>query len=75
MQKNFYEYWNSSELKGLNVSQGFKELVVRMLAYKPDERPTINDILQNEWMREIDNQIGEVEQELSNELHQREANI
>ena len=75
MQKNFYEYWNSSELKGLNVSQGFRELVVRMLAYKPDERPTINDILQNEWMREIDNQIGEVEQELSNELHQREANI
>ena len=46
-----------------------------MLAYKPDERPTINDILQNEWMREIDNQIGEVEQELSNELHKREANL
>ena len=46
-----------------------------MLAYKPDERPTINDILQNEWMREIDNQIDEVEQELSNELHKREANL
>ena len=46
-----------------------------MLAYKPDERPTIKDILQNEWIREIDNQIGEVEQELSNELHQREANL
>lgn len=75
IEKNYVQYWNSEAFSELNLSQDFKDLVVRMLAFDPNERPTIDEILQSTWMQGINNQIEAVEQEVSNELHQRDATL
>ena len=36
-------------------SHNFKNLFVRMVAYDPNERPTIEQILFDVWMEEINN--------------------
>ena len=73
IEKNYEQYWNSVVFSELNLSQDFKDLVLRMLAFEPNERPTIDEILQSQWMQEINNQFEAVEQEVSNELDQRDA--
>ena len=64
---------------GLNLSDNFKNLFVRMIAYKPEERPTINAILNDAWMQEINNlnadQIHNLENQVIQELQIREAEI
>ena len=50
-----------------------------MVAFNPNERPTIDEILNDEWMQEINNlnavQIDNLENEVRNEFHNREAQI
>ena len=78
-QQNYAEYWNSPAFAQLNLSNNFKNLFVRMVAFNPNERPTINEILNDEWMQEINNlnavQIDNLENEVRNEFHNREAQI
>ena len=74
-EKKYEQYWNLKEFNGLNLSHEFKNLVIKMLAFNPNERPTIDEILQSAWMQEINNQIEAVEQEVSNELHQRDTEL
>ena len=72
----FDEYWQNDSFNGLNLSQSFKNLFVRMVAYNPNERPSIDQILNDEWMQEINNlnadQMNGLENELRQELHNRE---
>ena len=79
MIKQFDKYWNLISSSNLNLTQKFKELYVKMVAYKPIERPTINEILSDAWMQEINNlnneELNALENELRNELHNREAQI
>ena len=35
-----------------HLSSGFKDLITRLLAYDPSERPTIDEIRSHSWMRE-----------------------
>ena len=74
--KKYQEYWNSETIRKLNLSDSFKNLFVKMVAYKPNERPSIDDILNDEWMQEINNlnaeQINVLENELRQEFHNRE---
>ena len=74
-EKKYEQYWNLKEFNGLNLSHEFKNLVIKMLAFNPNERPTIDEILQSPWLQEINNQIEAVEQEVSNELHQRDTEL
>ena len=78
-QQNYAEYWNSPAFAQLNLSNNFKNLFVRMVAFNPNERPTIDEILNDEWMQEINNlnavQIDNLENEVRNEFHNREAQI
>ena len=50
-----------------------------MVAYDPNERPTIEEILSSQWMNEITNlsqdELNTLEQEIRTELHNREAAI
>ena len=50
-----------------------------MVAFNPNERPTIDEILNDEWMQEINNlnavQIDNLENEVRNEFHNREAHM
>jgi len=79
MIKNYEKYWNSNEFIGLDLSQNFKDLVVRMLAYDPNQRPTIGEILQSNWMQEVmtinNDQMQELEHEVNKELDNRYQKI
>ena len=73
------DYWNSGPLHNINPSNEFKNLFIRMVAHNPLQRPTIDEILNDPWMQEINNlnnvQLDALENELRNELHNREAQI
>jgi len=51
--QNHAQYWEI--LNDLNLSQSFKNLFVNMVAPNPGQRPTIDQILNDEWMQEINN--------------------
>ena len=73
------DYWNSGPFHNINPSNEFKNLFIRMVAHNPLQRPTIDEILNDPWMQEINNlnndEINALEHELRNELHNREAQI
>ena len=72
-------FWKIIPLNGLNLSQSFKDLFIRMVAYNPNKRPTINQILNDKWMNEINNlnneQIIALENEVRQEFNNRQAKI
>ena len=76
--KNYEEFWDEINYSNL-LSQSFKNLFVKMIAFNPDERPTIDQILNYEWMKEINNlsedQKNALDDELKKELQKREAKL
>ena len=71
------KYWNMRAKEKINPSNEFKDLFIRMVAYDPLQRPTITQILNDPWMKELndlnDNELNDLENELRNELHNRET--
>ena len=63
----------------MHLSNSFKELFLRMVAYNPNERPTIEEILNSEWMQDIKNlnpeQMENLENEVREEFKNREIQI
>lgn len=58
IKKNFEEYWEEigkiyGEEKVNKISQEFKKLYFNMVAYTPNERPSVPDILNDEWFRDL----------------------
>ena len=78
IRHEYEKYWNNAQ-KHLNLSESFKKLFVRMVAYNPNERPLIDQILNDEWMKEINNlndeQMNALENEVIIDLQKREAEI
>ena len=86
MQDNLYrliilhqyiEYWERiHENIPLNVSQEFRDLFLSLVAFDPNERSTIDQILNSPWMTEINNlneqQINNLENEVRQEFINRE---
>jgi serine/threonine protein kinase len=69
-------YWKLLEKStGINFSSEFKKLFIKLVAINPKERPTIEEIINDEWMKEInnlsENELKNYEQELINELKSR----
>ena len=60
-EKNYTEYWkiHPYDLKN-DLSESFKKLFVKMVAYEPEERPNIPEILNSDWMNDINN-LNEIE--------------
>ena len=58
------------------MSKEFKNLFIRMVAYNPKERPTIEEIYNDEWMKEINDlnekEFEKYEKDLIKELRARE---
>ena len=56
-EKKYEEYWKLiKDIKGIdNLSEKFKNLFLKMVAYNPDERLTIEQIRKDEFMAEIVN--------------------
>ena len=75
MNHHFDIYWKLVDEYNLNLSQSFKDLYMRMVAFEPKKRPTIEEILNSEWMQEINNlneaQLNALENEIRQELHFR----
>ena len=78
-QNNIVQFWNLPKFQGLNLSQGFKDLFIRMVSNNPNQRPTIDQILNDPWMQEINNlneqELATLENEIKQEFHNREAQI
>ena len=72
-------YWNWGQSYNINPSKEFKNLFIRMVTHNPQQRPTIDEILNDAWMQEINNlnneELNALENELRNELHNRKAQI
>ena len=72
--KQYDRYWdlieNTFHINNLNKS--FKDLFVKMVAYNPDERPSIEDIKNDEWLKEIrmanEEELGNLHAKLIQEL-------
>ena len=70
--KNYQVYWNNIQSiipKCSDLSEEFKDLYLRMVSYNPMKRPRINEILNDPWMKEI----NEMNEEQLNELNQEIA--
>ena len=55
--KQYKQYWEilETKFKITIVSEAFKNLYLKMVAYDPEERPSIDDIKKDEWMQDIIN--------------------
>ena len=62
-------YWDSIKKQiTREFSKEFKELYLKMVAFIPSKRPSIEEILNSEWMREINNLNEEEEKKLESEV-------
>ena len=55
--KKYHLYWEILDNNfGIDsLSGNFKKLFVKMVAYDPKERPTIEQIKQDEWLKDVIN--------------------
>ena len=76
-EKNYWETLKEKQIEGL--SPEFKDLFFKMVAYKPNERPSLNEILNHSWMKEVTNLNKEeyikYEEDLISELKKRKENL
>ena len=79
MLRNYDGYWHNQRFQNLNLSNNFKDLYLRMVSFEPNERPTIEEILNSSWLQDINNlnqqQILDLENEIIQEFQNREAQI
>ena len=78
--QHFDYYWQQIDnFFSFNLSQNFKNLFLRMVSPNPAQRPTIDQILNDPWMQEINNLDNEkrnaLENEVRNEFQIREKQI
>ena len=78
MTNHIGQYWkllnNVANINGL--SDSFQQLYTKMVSFRPQERPSIEDILNSEWMMEIrdlnNQQMTDLENEIRQEFLKRE---
>ena len=72
-------YWQLVLPQNLNLSESFKNLFLRMVDFDPNGRLTIEQILNDEWMQEINNLSAEdmniLENEVRHELDNRRNHV
>ena len=77
--RNYQAYWNRVEGQLGHISQELKSLYQKMICFNPDERPTIEEIFQDPWMREItnmnDEQLKQLEKEVYLDFMEREQKV
>jgi len=85
--ENYPKFWETitinlegnENLKDLNDFKNFKELINKMISYNPKDRPTIKEILESEWMKEIrvlnEEQLKKLEVEIIEEFLRIEPEV
>ena len=51
-----------------DLSQEFKDLYIKMVSFSPEQRPSIDDIFQDPWMKEVTSLDEKCYHELENEV-------
>ena len=78
MVKKYGQYWNSVKSIG-EMSEDLKKLYIKMVSYNPDERPSIEEILNDPWMKEIndlnENEYKNLEKEIYEDFKEREKKV
>ena len=64
----YENYWDSIKGAVKELSENFKNLYIKMVAYNPENRPTTQQILDNPWFEEINNLTNEKKIELDDEV-------
>ena len=75
MKREYNTYWAlfdpHAQRMGITLSKQFKDLYFKMICYKPDKRPNIDEILADPWFQEIEDmkinnkeKLDELEQEI-----------
>ena len=75
MKREYNTYWAlfdpQAQRMGITLSKQFKDLYFKMICYKPEKRPNINEILADPWFQEIEDmkknnkeKLDELEQEI-----------
>ena len=54
-----------------SLKDDFKDLHFGMIAYQEKERWTLKDVLESEWLKEINNMSDEIKQQLKKELEEK----
>ena len=82
MNNQINNYWVSlaiAQINHLNFSQQFKDLYIRMVSFNENNRPTIDQILNDNWFNELqglnNGQLNQLENEVRNEFLARENHI
>jgi serine/threonine protein kinase len=70
MTKHYDRYWAAVASQITGISQELKNLYIKMVAFKPDDRPTIEQIFQSDWMKEIREMSNEQLMQLENEIRE-----
>ena len=71
----------SEEIKNtiINLNEQLKNLYIKMISYSPEQRPSIKDILENPWMKEVtsldDKGYSDLEKEVYKEFEKREIDV
>lgn len=66
-------FWKKIQIDDL--SPEFKKLYEKMVSYKTEERPSINEILENKWMKIDEKEIESIELEIYEDFLDREKII
>ncbi len=66
MKKAYKSYWKI--MKPLNISEDFKDLYQRMVAYEPSERPTFDEILSHPFLKDMKELTQKEEDQIRDEL-------
>ena len=79
---NYETFWNNFEstLDGIpKLSKEFKDLYIKMIAYKQKDRPSLDDILKDPWLKEINDmnaeQLKNLNTMLENKFKELESKI
>ena len=67
-QRRNNDYWNVVVGEELHLSEEFKDLVVNMIAYEPEERFSLDQIINHPWFEEINNLTKEETKELEKKV-------
>ena len=76
MTKKYKDYWNAVKSQVGELSEELKNLYIKMINFNPDERPSVSEILDDPWMKEVkdlnQDQFHALENEVLKDFQNRE---
>ena len=67
---NYNDYWDVVVGEELDLSEEFKDLVIHMIAYEPEERFSLDKIIGHSWFEDINNLTDEEKIKLDNNVEE-----